>query len=383
MRNDFKSSVMETPSRYIFVFYNPLSGSRQGEHLKRLGIQNYRVKTHFCTQVQLYDLLENHEKESGLRFIEKLYKETSVSIVIYAAGGDGTFSGLLKDLTERVDMTSKRIISSPISFGTGNGLGTLIWNSRTRMRDTRIFEKFNKLITDRLDCPIKNFDIWKVKITAPNGKILQNSKSGSTSSKIVERVMTTYISFGIQGKVGYAFETHRHSKRILNFLEYTKQALISTKITLFHKYVNNIEYQAEKATFKNSDKKLKYAVELIVQNIKGMWGSKVSLWNECELTETVSDKSNGPTDSSLWSHQDMGDGKLEIFAIRNRVEYVKNLFKSTRKSILRIGQFSDFTLNFQKNTYPYAMLDGEFFHLECPEKMEIKLLGSIQVFVNK
>jgi len=341
------------------------------------------MKTYPYTQVQMYNLMDANEKEQGLAFLRKVYDDTDSTLVVYAAGGDGTFSGLLKDVSSIVDMSDTRITFSPISFGTGNGLGTVLWSSSVDPKDTLNFERFNKLITDRLECPVRKFDIWKVDINARNdGCILQNSKAGNIQCKTTIRLMTTYASFGIQGRVGYAFESHRHSKRSLNFLEYMRQSLGNCKVTCFKDYISSFSSNGKYTTFCHAQRATKNSVELVIQNLEGLWGSKVSLWKECIPSETVADKTRGPTDSRLWTAQDMGDQKLEVFGIKNRIEYVRNLFKPTRKNILRVGQYPGLTIHFRENATQYLMLDGEFFFLDKPKDISFQPFGAIQVFVN-
>lgn len=105
-RNEVKSS--EKPDQKdIFMFVNPLSGSREGEAYTDLPTDLYEFTMDDGTQTRLTitNLLEKEAVKTTIKDIEKTVqtkledseKQLS-SVIILLCGGDGTFMNMAQEL---------------------------------------------------------------------------------------------------------------------------------------------------------------------------------------------------------------------------------------------------------------------------------------------
>ncbi|OZJ06089.1 hypothetical protein BZG36_01134 [Bifiguratus adelaidae] len=108
-----------------------------------------------------------------------------------------------------------------------------------------------------------------------------------------------------------------------------------------------------------------------------------------------------PTHPDTWTNQSASDGKIEMFAVENRLSYLKKELAVDRTQLARIGQFGGgFRLIFKppKNHQPSSssftghrqrahaeresirlMVDGEFFVMRKPKVIEVRLWKQIWV----
>ncbi|KAJ2851815.1 hypothetical protein IWW36_000776 [Coemansia brasiliensis] len=143
-------------------------------------------------------------------------------------------------------------------------------------------------------------------------------------------------------------------------------------------------------------------IEIDIQNVARFWGRNIDVWDGAHAESSTLSSVNGVTDPSTWSPQYAGDGKLELFGVRNISDYALNQLPA-RKSyrISRLAQMgSPVALHFRSpENYPprssnplssrksieqgllYAMCDGEFIEMFRPQdiivsrKVTLKAIG--------
>ena len=219
--------------------------------------------------------------------------------------------GVVEELIKvDIDVTSDKIKFSLLPLGTGNDLSQVLgWGRRIPGHDIvgAHLETLNKLVKERLEGKTAVLDIWEVVIKAHESGWIQQAGSDEKKPEIHHR-MSNYSSIGLQGAIGAGFEKNRHSSRLFNILEYTKQALrnVVTGIPRVTNSVGEIEGnvspdERQKWSLVDPEQlKSPFApVEMVIQNIPGIWGRHVDLWGCTEMTPTIFKNEKGPTGIQL------------------------------------------------------------------------------------
>ncbi|KAJ2677799.1 hypothetical protein GGI25_002897 [Coemansia spiralis] len=145
-------------------------------------------------------------------------------------------------------------------------------------------------------------------------------------------------------------------------------------------------------------------IEIDIQNVARFWGRNIDVWTRADQDCKRRGLSNttGVTDERTWTPQYAGDGKVELFGVRNVGDYALNQMPG-RKSyrITRLAQMeSPLALHFREpKNYPprsrnlltdhksieqgllYSMCDGEFIEMYHPRdiiitrKVTLKAVG--------
>ena len=370
--------VVETE---VFLFYNIRSGSRQGRHLKSIKEQHFRIKDRLNVRIQMYDVLNSTEKELGLKHISQEYSNaTSSCIHIMVAGGDGTLAGILNDLLRRdIPIFEARFLFSLFPFGNGNDCSQALgWGRTVKYKHTKSTDRLIKLITERLDAKISHLDLWRVHVKADDIII-----TNRPPVQEYNRLMTNYMTLGMQGKVGIGFEQHRHKTRAFNIIEYTWQSIIKGIVKPAERiqdYFDNLVNDGVTYGIRESSK-YNRCVEILFQNIPGIWGRQIDLWTVCRKKAALMPQS-GSANPPNWHKGNIDDGLLEIFAIKSRIDYLLKQMPCTRTyhSLATFGQFGGkSSITFLENSRAHLMIDGEFLRLEHPKSLSISPLGRIKV----
>lgn len=371
--------------KMVFIFYNPMSGNRQGRHLRTSMGQYFRLKSEPHVQLQIFDLTDPLESETGLRLLERTYKHfPDVKILLWSAGGDGTFVGLLDHLRSTgINISEDRIGFSCFGFGTGNDLPQALgWEKVIKLSHTKSFHLFGKYIADRLGGTPMSLDIWQVRVELKDNGYVKSRNKKYTN---FQRLLSNYMTIGLQGVVGSAFEKRRHRSRTWNIVEYAwqsfRQAVVKPVERLDH-IVETID--SEGTSFKLAKKGAGHSVELLIQNLPGMWGRQVKLWDDTRWKDSIMSPVVGPTDRREWTESDIGDGKLEVFAIRSRMDYFLKQIPCTRKlrSIHRMGQFPSLNVMCKDGTF-HMMIDGEFYQVCNAKSINIQLVDRVCMYGRK
>ncbi|KAJ2711469.1 hypothetical protein H4R19_003233 [Coemansia spiralis] len=264
-------------------------------------------------------------------------------------------------------------------------------------------------------------------------------------------LMIDYLSIGVQGFVGSSFEMHRPGSRSLNILMYTaaaakwvflkrfppiNEALESISTVPEHILADTQMTDADRARWleaaseeerkqvllarvagprkRSHGRKMKWTkeptarrtataqdfgaeedlpviqckpIEIDIQNVARFWGRDIDVWDSAHDHGRLLSSRTGVADSSSWTPQYAGDGKLEMFAVRDIGDYALNQLPG--RDSYRIGRLaqmgSPLVLHFRPpESYPprsrkplssrrgiepgllYAMCDGEFIEMYHP-----------------
>ncbi|KAJ1645680.1 hypothetical protein LPJ64_002764 [Coemansia asiatica] len=145
-------------------------------------------------------------------------------------------------------------------------------------------------------------------------------------------------------------------------------------------------------------------IEIDVQNVARFWGRDIDVWNKPRENDNkhILSNTNGVTDPNNWTPQYAGDGKVELFGVRDIGDYALNQLPN-RKSyrIDRLAQMvTPLALHFRApSDYPprsnnpissrksieqgllFSMCDGEFIEMYHPKdiiisrKVTLKAVG--------
>jgi len=379
--------LLVIPTHYVFIFANPRSGNQQGDPLVKLNIQHYRLRTRPHVQVQIYNFIDDAERSAGLKYLRLLLSKPwdIKEVHVWSAGGDGTLMGVVEGMVATgIDVKDERVRFSVVPFGTGNDLSQVLgWGRFVSGKDVagHHLEGLNEMVEDRLDGTPVNLDVWEVSIeTGEGGWIRQAGKDSKL--EFLKRKMSNYSSIGIQGKVGAGFEENRRGTRVLNAIEYAKQSfhLLTHGAPRVNESVKGIEFEGK--VFEIGHRRnltvRKAPVELIIQNISGMWGRQVDLWGTAHVSPSIVRDASGPTDVKTWTPNTAYDAKLEIFGISSLKSYLEKQLPWGRSSLQRVGQFpSPLAVVFKPRRKLHAMIDGEFYELYNPTRMTFKQLMQI------
>ncbi|KAI8998320.1 ATP-NAD kinase-like domain-containing protein [Gaertneriomyces semiglobifer] len=372
-------TLVIAPTIYVFIFSNPRSGNQQGLPLVQMNIQHYRMRDQPQVQVQLYDFLDPSDRMGGLRYLNLLMckKNTPIKAFhVWSAGGDGTLMGVLEGMIEvGIDVNDPRVSFSVIPFGTGNDLSQVLgWGRFVPGTDVagHHLEGLNKLVLDRLTGHKTLLDIWEVTLeTGEGGSVRQAGKE--TKLKSLTRKMAS--------RVGAGFEEHRRGSRVLNAWEYTKQSagVLVHGVPRVTDSVEALEADGYRLDFRQQNLRVTHEpVELIIQNIPGMWGRHIDLWGVTQMSRSILKDQRGPADISQWTPQAVYDGKLEVFGIGSLRSYLFKQFPWGRKRLQRVGQFpSPMSVCFREHSQVHLMIDGEFYEVTNPTKMTYRRMMQI------
>ncbi|KAJ2707149.1 hypothetical protein FB645_000975 [Coemansia sp. IMI 203386] len=145
-------------------------------------------------------------------------------------------------------------------------------------------------------------------------------------------------------------------------------------------------------------------IEIDVQNVARFWGRDIDVWNKAREGDSkrILSNTNGVTDHKNWTPQYAGDGKVEVFGVRDIGDYALNQLPN-RKSyrVDRLAQMvTPLALHFRApSEYPprssnpissrksieqgllFSMCDGEFIEMYHPKdiiisrKVTLKAVG--------
>jgi len=383
------SLLIVIPTHYVFIFANPRSGNQQGDPLVKLNIQHYRLRTKPHVQVQIYNFIDDAERSAGLKYLRLLLNKPwdIKEVHVWSAGGDGTLMGVVEGMVSTgIDVKDPRVRFCVVPFGTGNDLSQVLgWGRFVSGKDVagHHLEGLNEMVEERLEGVPVQLDIWEVELsTNPGGWIREAGKD--TKIDFLKRKMSNYSSIGIQGRVGAGFEANRRGTRFLNALEYARQSfsLLTHGAPRVNESIESLEHDGivYEISHRRNLTVAKAPVELIIQNIPGMWGRQVDLWGSANISPSIIKDATGPTDIANWTPNTASDGKLEVFGISSLRSYLQKQMPWGRSQLQRVGQFPNpLVINFKPKSDLHAMIDGEFYELYNPKSMAYHHLMTITV----
>ncbi|ORX71927.1 hypothetical protein DL89DRAFT_221248, partial [Linderina pennispora] len=350
-------------------------------------------------------------------------QESAIKLHVWSAGGDGTVSATIQAMFDN-DIDVNRVYFSCIPFGTGNDFADALGWGRSVPGNAvgESMKLLNKIITERLDGYTCKLDIYEMTFTTyDDGHIKHVSKDmfKQPGMKRYSCLMIDYFSLGVQGFVGSSFELHRPGKRALNILMYTAASakwVFMKKFPPINEALESISTEPKARHMctasdfgEGVDADLPVIrskpIEIDIQNVARFWGRNIDVWNNPHKEDSgrsqLSNK-KGVTDSTNWTPQYAGDGKVELFSVRDIGDYALNQMPG--RSDYRINRLAQMAgplaLHFRApEDYPprsnnpltshknieqgllYGMCDGEFIELYHPRdivisrKVTLKAIG--------
>ncbi|PIA15575.1 hypothetical protein COEREDRAFT_24808, partial [Coemansia reversa NRRL 1564] len=268
---------------------------------------------------------------------------------VWSAGGDGTVSSTLEAMMA-YGIDVGRLYFSSIPFGTGNDFADALGWGRSVPGDGvgESMKLLNKIITERLDGYTCKLDIYEVTITTYDDGHIKHVEKEMFDKPGMRRytcLMIDYLSIGVQGFVGSSFELHRPGSRALNILMYTVAAAKWVFLKRFPPINEALESISTVPDHMRDDPKrtatardfgdgvdedlpvIQYKpIEIDIQNVARFWGRNIDVWDSSHDQDSsrLLSRTIGETDSSTWTPQYAGDGKLELFGVRNIGDYALN-----------------------------------------------------------
>ncbi|CDW72988.1 diacylglycerol [Stylonychia lemnae] len=437
--NSIKDSLMQQQID-VFLFVNPKSGSKHGQKFLDLDYKDIVIEIDPTTEVVFHitNLTIKDKKDKALKDMfqiqqqrKNVYKIKTLSqnqqfksnlastnmssgnhrrLVLAIAGGDGTMMFIAQDALQ-VGLSLDEISICVLPFGTGNDLSQIFgWGSQPKEIWTK---KLKSLAIDILEAIDETFNVWDITVKLrSNGDIRQwDSKEKSKVSQNInpyERPMSNYFSIGVESRIGLGFEKSRTNSAFKNKCVYgweglkkmcccSKTLKIKDVITHVTKVDENNQEQLmfhtgfDKTIDKNIPVLSKFSkcndnflegnpVSLVCTNISSMMGGKANVWQSGhgKATGLADNQGRSLTQEQLKLNdaQSHDDDILEFETIASTIHL--GLGKGQR-----IAQEKGiFNIHFRepaegKYLTTYIQIDGEFYRLENPEKIQIKLSDSL------
>ena len=382
----------------------------------------------------VFNIINKDEMNLGKKFIKKYLSDfPEFKIKILIAGGDGTVLGIVEDLNkENIDLN--RCIFGSMPFGTGNDLShALGFGSECTVGDINNFQRV--LFTYLIGVESK-IDIWELTLdmNKENGAIYDVIKDGEKlkedkeKNKILtfKKTFVNYFSLGFDARVGFQFEQRRTSSRCCNKFVYAiegaKRILCCKKnygltqlLDGFLEGNNNININNNNSN--TSENEINIITEKSDSDLEEVPNEPLPLLNEKITDEDINNISNDKRfvfktkKSGKTSHlgieqeeaskedyreykrqvyenfkkQAFDDKKIEFLTFDNGFEFGLERFARGLAKRVYQGPGPVF-LEFKKEpddtervalTKVYINCDGEFYHLQNPNEISVRLNENI------
>jgi diacylglycerol kinase family enzyme len=208
----------------IFMFVNPISGSREGVVYVELPTNHYDFAMNDSTIVHLEiinllekDTVDNAKEEISQSLNDKLRinPHDHSSVIILLAAGDGTFMTMAQELKNHgININMLSFVVFP--FGTANDIARSFGWGETP--SNKMMENLFLACQEILNAEEDYFDVWEIEVETdetcgdiqrPDGRDLQ-----STGETEMKRYMSHSFSFGSDARTGLAFERRRTRNRV-------------------------------------------------------------------------------------------------------------------------------------------------------------------------
>ena len=286
----------------------------QNRPLIKACLRQHQCPVHAPANMQLLAELSNMYPDLQTLNGISVNQTESVRIHIISAGGDGTFTWVLDTLRENfVDpfigtgLTANHLTSTPmlplefsvLPLGTGNDLSQVMGYGRTAHftfghhfthrdpYDQYLLQNLEALVLERINGHVGYLDVWDVVTRVHIGGFMRKISRGNEhhviGNGVASRRMVSTFSIGLMGYVGLEMEARRAKTRLGNWINYTKASLKWVLLRRFPAITQHIRRIL--SPFGDQDGVLEItfnepAVELIVQNIPGIWGRNIDIWGE-------------------------------------------------------------------------------------------------------
>jgi diacylglycerol kinase (ATP) len=170
-------------------------------------------------------------KTSGFERLRKSLDEKKAEPILVICGGDGTVMWVVTEMAQS-GVDHARVPIAIIPLGTGNDFSqTLGWGKESPDLLSADFEKLKKRVTYWLSAQEESLDIWMVEAEVQEyGKFekVEDGQNRNLEVQAITRHFCNYFSVGVDGKIGYSFDSHRTSSRIGNLAVYGAMGLLKS-----------------------------------------------------------------------------------------------------------------------------------------------------------
>eukprot|EP00919_Chromeraceae_sp_WS-2016_P007223 GHVR01016992.1.p1 GENE.GHVR01016992.1~~GHVR01016992.1.p1 ORF type:complete len:530 (+),score=134.39 GHVR01016992.1:231-1592(+) len=417
------STIMEYD--HIFIFVNPNSGGNAAGTFTRAGVEVLTMtKTDTPLQIHVFDITEgNRGDKHGFKILKQhvhdyVLTDRNILIKCLAAGGDGTVLWLLSELDAH-DISDERVVVGVIPYGTGNDFGrALNWISS---KTTKAFDKelgdLKALISRWCSADVVEFDVWEVCVSVHDRGCMKKI-DGKSRCKVVVKdsndhpvkfkktPFLNYFSFGVDSKIGIGFDRRRKKTAFGNKMVYLTEGMKKIcchKIDKLTELVESFEaidgggsHTIVAAPKKSKDKTqtepvfIGSPVSLVAINIPSFAGG-CDIWKCCggklgvRLPPQAPKETIDTLNTLKKAEMCMGDSKLEFLTFPSTSAMgMEQVFKGRAMRLHQGG--GPWVVNFKSDLHDkrvYMQIDGEFFQLEHPDKVEITHRKTIKVIKAK
>ena len=371
----------------------------------------------------VFNIIDKEEMTKGKKFIKKYLSDfPDFKIKILIAGGDGTVLGIVEELNrEKVDLN--RCIFGAMPFGTGNDLSNALgFGTECQVGDINNFQRV--LYTYIIGVESK-IDIWElsIKMDQLNGAIYDVVKDGEKNrccNKVVYAIegakrifcckknygLTQLLDSFLEGKTSSEIiNTSNDNNNNMNIItekspdsdieEVPNDPLLEEKEKI---NIENDNTDEKRFVFKTktNDKKdivLKgNPVSLVCQNIDFYMGGTRDIWGKTSHLGIHQEEASKADYQEYkrqvvdnFKKQAFDDKQIEFFTFENGIEF--GLERVARGLAKRVYQGpGPVYLEFKKDpdetekvalTKVYINCDGEFYHLQNPKEICVRLNENI------
>eukprot|EP01017_Pseudomicrothorax_dubius_P006532 TRINITY_DN11882_c0_g1_i5.p1 TRINITY_DN11882_c0_g1~~TRINITY_DN11882_c0_g1_i5.p1 ORF type:complete len:491 (+),score=82.96 TRINITY_DN11882_c0_g1_i5:70-1542(+) len=383
----------------IFLFSNPLSGSRRAAAVLKLGVKSLTFNlqnpdgpadSRYHANVYIYNLSDTTSRNEGFDFLSDKVKEGK-NVRAIVLGGDGSIMWAVEEMTKR-QIDFARCPIGILPCGTGNDLSIVLgWGAAapTNLITPELTE-LKKLVVEWIRATPKDFDIWDITVVMrQNGsiiKVVQNEtgqrvkrpveimKDGNTSPALFyRRKMSNYVSIGVDARMGLGFDKKRTRSAFLNKCVYgwegfkkiffKKTVPVDTALESVDTFHQRQEIQMEKndnkfeldlaeenkdnfAIFRTSasqaqggvtDQNLLYGSpgSVVALNITSYAGGGSNPWGSSRGRVAIKGPDGKPLPDQ-WTDASFGDGKVEFICFKGPFSMV--LERVLKNQARRLGQ---------------------------------------------
>lgn len=146
-----------------FMFINPISGLRYGETILEGGVSSLNFSD--LGTIFLYNITSTSSKESGIQHVKEFQQHSAVFPYIVIAGGDGTFIGIMEQLSANgIDLLKANFCVLP--FGTGNDLAQVTgWGSGVDgFAKTTVVKTLKCIMSELKNATISQINVWEIDV---------------------------------------------------------------------------------------------------------------------------------------------------------------------------------------------------------------------------
>lgn len=357
------------------LFANPKSGSNLAAEYLKQEDRKYKLSTASETiYFYIYDLTVTEDRNSAVSKIRDLISiPQPAPIRVIVAGGDGSLIWVIELLnSQNINISS--LLFGILPFGSGNDLSAnLGWG---RDPPSNLWDPF---MLKWMEAVPHHLDLWNIKVQVHHaggiGKVnkTQNSvekiiiQENKSKKLVLTRLMSNYFSIGLDARIGLGFDKHRTTSKCCNrffyFWEGLKKMCCCVKTARIPELVKKVVC-AESVLVDNNSALARDTSVLLALNIRTYGGGENYVWDKARAAV-----------QRKWEKQSPSDGKLETLTFVGKMSLGLEQIKCTQGQGRKLEQSAGpYIIQFNETDKKcYFQIDGEYYYLEKPKKITIKL----------